>query len=52
LHGDPLRSELEVIRKKDTSHRDRGIVVFQRRCYVREKEILEAKLTFLYLKRE
>jgi len=52
LHGDPLRSELEVIRMKETSRPDRGIVVFQRRCYVREKEILEAKLTFLYLRRE
>ena len=50
LHGDPLRSELEVIHKKKTSRPDKGIVVFQRRCYVREKEILKAKLTFLYLK--
>jgi acyl dehydratase len=52
LHGDPLRSELEVISKKKTSRSDRGIVVFQRRCYVREKVILEAKLTFLYLKKD
>jgi acyl dehydratase len=51
LHGDPLNSELEVIRKKETSRSDRGVVVFQRRCYVREIEILEAKLTFLYLRR-
>jgi len=50
LHGDPLRSELEVIHTKETSRPDRGIIVFQRRCYVREKEIIEAKLTFLYLK--
>jgi acyl dehydratase len=51
LHGDPLRSELEVIHKRETSRADRGIVVFQRRSYVNEKVILEAKLTFLYLKR-
>ena len=50
-HGSPLRSELEVIFKRETSRPDRGIVVFQRRCYVEEKEILEAKLTFLYLRR-
>jgi acyl dehydratase len=52
LHGDPLRLELEVIHMKETSRSDRGIVVFQRRCYVREKEIIEAKLTFLYLRRD
>ena len=52
LHGEPLRSELEVISKKETSKPDRGIIVFQRRCYVREKKIMEAKLTFLYLKRD
>jgi acyl dehydratase len=51
LHGDPLFSELEVIHKRETSREDRGIVVFQRRCYIKEKKILEAKLTFLYLKR-
>ena len=51
LHGDPLRSELEVIQKRETSRADRGIVVFQRRSYVDEKVILEAKLTFLYLKK-
>lgn len=51
LHGDPIRSELEVVHKKETSRSDRGIVVFRRRCYVREKEIMEAKLTFLYLRR-
>ena len=52
LHGDPLRSELEVVNKKKTSRSDRGIVVFQRRCYVRENVILEAELTFLYLKKD
>lgn len=51
LHGDPLRSELEVIYKRETSHPNRGIIVFQRRCYVREKKVMEAKLKFLYLKR-
>ena len=52
LHGDPLRSELEVIHKRETSRPDRGIVVFQRRCYVRDKMIIEAKLRFLYLRRD
>lgn len=51
LHGDPLRSELEVIEKRETSRLDRGIVVFKRKCYVSEKEIMEAKLKFLYLRR-
>ena len=51
LHSDPLRSELEVIQKRETSRADRGNVVFQRRSYINEKLILEAKLTFLYLKR-
>jgi len=51
LHGSPLRSELEVISKRGTSRPDRGLVVFQRRCYVGEREILEAKLKFLYFKR-
>ena len=50
-HGDPLRSELEVIYKRETSRPERGLVVFQRRCYVREKIIMEAKLKFLYLRR-
>ena len=52
FHGDPLRSELEVIQKRDTSRKDRGIIVFQRRCFVNEKEIMSSKLTFLYLKRK
>lgn len=52
LHGDPLRSELEVIHRRETSRPDRGIVVFQRRCYVRDKLIMEAKLKFLYRRRE
>ena len=51
LHGDPLRSELEVIQKRETSRPDRGIVIFQRRCYAGEKMIMEAKLKFLYLKK-
>lgn len=51
LHGSPLRSELEVIGKRETSRADRGLIVFQRRCYVGDKEILEAKLKFLYFKR-
>ena len=51
LHGCSLRSELEVISKKETSKTDRGIIIFQRRCYVKEKEIMEAKMVFLYLKR-
>ena len=52
LHGDPLRSELEVIRRRETSRPDRGIVVFQRRCYVGDRMIMEAKLKFLYLRRD
>ena len=51
LHGSTLRSELEVIHKRETSRPDRGLVVFQRRCYVEDKEILEAKVKFLYFKR-
>jgi acyl dehydratase len=51
LHGDPLRSELEVIKKNETSRSDRGIIVFERKCYVRKKEIITAKLVFLYLKK-
>lgn len=51
LHGDPLRSELEVIEKRKTSRPDSGVVVFQRRSYVGKKMIMEAKLTFLYLTR-
>jgi len=51
LHDSLLRSELEVIYKRETSRPDRGLVVFQRRCYVGDKEILEAKLKFLYFKR-
>lgn len=49
---DPLRVELEVIEKRETSKRDRGIVIFKRRCYVRKKEIVEAKLIFMYLNRD
>ena len=52
LHGDPLRSELEVIEKRDTSRADRGIIVFKRRCFVLDKEIMEAKLKFLYLRKD
>lgn len=52
LHGDPLRSELEVIYKRETSRPDRGVVVFQRRCYAGDKMIMEAKLKFLYHRRE
>lgn len=52
LHGDPLRSELEVIQRRETSRPDRGIVVFQRRCYVGDEMIMEAKLKFLYLRRD
>jgi len=51
LHGSTLRSELEVIHKRETSRPDRGLIVFQRRCYVEDKEILEAKVKFLYFKR-
>ncbi len=50
-HGAPLRSELEVINKRETSKPERGLVEFQRRCYVGDREILEAKLKFLYYKR-
>jgi acyl dehydratase len=50
-HGAPMRSELEVIHKRETSKPDRGIVTFQRRCYVGEKTIMEAKLKFLYLRK-
>ncbi len=52
LHGSPLRSELEVIHKRETSRPDRGIVVFQRRCYVGDRMIMEAKLKFLYHRRQ
>ncbi|MFP3951126.1 MAG: MaoC/PaaZ C-terminal domain-containing protein [Candidatus Bathyarchaeia archaeon] len=53
LHqGDPLRSELEVIHKRETSRSEWGLVTFQRRCYAREKEIMEAKLKFLYFKKK
>ena len=48
FHNSSLRSELEVLSKRETSRRDRAIVVFQRRCYSNEKEILEGRLTFLY----
>jgi acyl dehydratase len=51
FQGDFLRSELEVIKKNETSRSDRGIIVFERKCYVREKEIITAKLVFLYLKK-
>lgn len=51
LHGDPLRVELEVIYKRETSRGDRGIIEFLRKCYVKDKIIMDAKLTFLYLKR-
>lgn len=50
LHGDPLRSEIEVICKEETSRPDRGIIIFHRKCFVGEKKIMEAKLKFLYLK--
>jgi acyl dehydratase len=52
LHNTPLRSELEVVYKRETKRPDRGIVVFQRRCYSNEKELTESKLTFLYLMRD
>lgn len=51
IHGSPLRAELEVIFRRDTSRPDRGLVVFQRRCYSEETMIMEAKLKFLYNKR-
>jgi acyl dehydratase len=52
LHDTPLRSELEVVYKRDTRRPDRGIVVFQRRCYSGEKMLTESKLTFLYLRKD
>ena len=52
LHDTPLRSELEVVFKRETKNSSRGIVVFQRRCYSGEKELTESKLTFLYLRKD
>ena len=51
LHGSTLGSELEAIHKRETSLPDRGLMVFERRCYAEDKEILEAKSKFLYFKR-
>ncbi|MFQ5710721.1 MAG: MaoC family dehydratase [Candidatus Geothermarchaeales archaeon] len=52
LQGDELRSELEVINKRETSRGDRGIVTFQRRCYSgRGEEVMEAKVTLMFFKR-
>ncbi len=52
LHDAPLRSELEVVFKRETKDLGRGIVVFQRRCYSDEKELTDSKLTFLYLRKD
>lgn len=52
LHDAPLRSEMEVVFKRETKRPDRGIVVFQRGCYSGEKELTDSKLTFLYLRRD
>ena len=51
LHDAPLRAELEVVFKRETKRPDRGIVVFQRRCFSGEVELTESKLTFLYLRK-
>lgn len=52
LHDSPLRSELEVVYKRETKRPDRGIVVFQRRCYSGEKKLTESKLMFIYLRKD
>ena len=52
MHGQRLRSEIEVVSKRETSRQDRGIVVFQRHCYADDVDIAEAKMTFLYSRRD
>lgn len=51
MQGDSIRSELEVVDRRETRRSDRGIVTFQKKCFKGDEEIMEGKVTIMYLKR-
>jgi acyl dehydratase len=51
-HGDTIRMVSKVIEKKETSKRDRGVVIFERRCVKHDENIAqEMRASIMYRRR-